>query len=228
MGTELREARVKIILDVEGQQQAAESLEDSTRRTRAEQEKAKREDERIGRGSTGTRRIALRQVAHGQIYRAVTEVIKSIPFGVGLGFAAGIGIAELNERFGPGIGAFLQQVAEEHLPDIVVKTMEQLGIDFNGMASASREWSQLKAELSSISEAFERTGQTAAAAAMTGGALSAGELKDEFLMQREMAMFQIQMLKDRRRIIQMRAGAGAADVLKKTLEETSMSGSVGK
>ena len=231
MATELREAKIVVRMDLQetGDQPAGPERE------RREREKERHRQGRVGWGDSGgsgrgpsqgnpsVARSVKKQLAHGQIYNAVTEVLKSIPI-AGVGFAVAIGAAEINERFGPGVEAFVRGI----LPDEVQKALEFLGIDVNVTAAISKEWIELKAMMFSLSAAFEGTVNVAASVAVGGGELSPGELASEFGLQREMAELQIEILKTRRRILQIYSGEGAARAVKKAMEESSLPGSVGK
>jgi len=225
MTTELREARIKVVLDLEESKGEAKDLEKSVNKTARKQKKVGRDESEAkpGRGKVSSRQIAVRQLTSRGLYYALTELAKSIPV-YGVIAALGIGAAELNERFGPGLEAMLKGL----IPKATREAMEELGIDLNVSAEVSREWSEMKASFSSWSQAFDKTMSIAAATNLTGGAMSPAEGKEEFGMQREMARFQTEMLKTRRRILQMRGGEGISKALKDALEKASLPKSVGK
>ena len=224
MATELREAKIVVRLETQQSEEKVTTLEKRTekvRRARQDMEDEERRDP--SSGSTSQARIAGRQLTHGQLYEAVTGILKSLPV-LGVGFAAAVGAAELNERFGPGSEAFIKGM----LPEWLKSAMDELGIDWNVSAEVSRMWSEMKAQLQTISAAFDGTMNVAGAAAMTGGALTPADLANEFGLQREMAILQIEILKARRRILQVRAGEGASRIIEQALSGSALPGSVGK
>ncbi len=225
MTTELKEARIKVVLDLSESKGEAKELDKSVEKTARKQKKVGEDakEAQTGRGPVSSRRIAIRQLAGGSLFSAVTSILKSVPL-IGIGFAAGISAAELNERFGPGLAAMIEGL----LPGAVVKALDVAGIDLEASAEMSRKWSETKAVLSSLSQAFDRTVQIAAATNLTGGSISPAEAKAEFGLQREMAKFQTEMLKARRRILQIEGGKGVSNAIKGALEQASLPSSVGK
>ena len=228
MATELNEARIKVVLDIEDVKTDAKEVEKSVEKSAKTAKQTKRDTEATGKGGTADRaqRIGMKTLTHGTLFNALTEVLKAIPV-LGFGFAAGIGVAEGIERFGPGIGAFIQKTVDERLSPTARGALWAAGIDFNNLAEMSQGWSETKAILSSFSQGFERATQTSAAIAITGGSISPAEAKQEFAFHRDMARFEILLLKTRRRILQMRGGEGVAKSLSEALDSTLIN-SVGK
>jgi hypothetical protein len=221
MATELREAKIVVRLETQQSEEKVTTLEKRTekvRRARQDMEDEERRDP--SSGSPSAARIAARQAAHGQLYEAVTGLAKSVPV-LGMIAAAGIGLAEANERFGPAV----EGAVRELLPQAVNDALTATGLN---PADLAREWSEFKAQLTSLSAAFDGVTNVAGAAAMTGGALSPADIANEFGLQREMAIIQIEILKARRRILQIRGGEGASRVIEQALSGSALPGSVGK
>jgi len=229
MATELKEARIKVVLDLQDAKDEAKAVEKTVDKTARKQKKIGRDESEseTGTGRVSSKKIALKDLTHGTLFNALTEILKAIPL-AGVVFAGAIGVAEGVERFGPAVGAFIQKFLDDNMSPAIRKSMELAGIDFNDLADAAKFYSEKKAFLSSISQGFERATQTSAAIAITGGSISPSEAKQEFYFHKVQARFEIELLKTRRRILQMMAGEGVANAFSQALSATSLQQSVGK
>lgn len=113
MSTELRDAKIRVVLDLETAEQTATSVEEKTRRARADEERQERR-ERLrdrarrpaGRAGGVAGAVAAARGARGRISRAVATLV---------------GIGALVELLGPSIAAFVAELLPEEL--------KKLGLD---------------------------------------------------------------------------------------------------
>ncbi|RKY16662.1 MAG: hypothetical protein DRQ55_17510, partial [Planctomycetota bacterium] len=214
MPTELREAKIRVVLDLKDSKEEADSLEERTEKTRKDQKDAERDADRPGKGTPG-KKISMRDVRFGTLVNAFKSALLAIPLA---GLA--IGVAEANERLGPGAASFLEGV----LPDSVRKVLAALGLDAEVSADMARWWGENKTFLTAITAGAERTTAMTAAISRTGGNISPGEAWDEFNRQRRFAETQANIEKTRRRILQMTAGAGVGEAMKRALDNAGRPG----
>ena len=219
MPTELREARIKVVLDLGDAKKEATTLEKRTKETRKEQAAAKKEAPARGEPQ---KRIDVRRMFHGNLASNAAEALKSLPAFLGVVAAIGIGVAEMNERFGSGGRAMFNELMDQALPGQAKKVLDLLKAT-NPLFAYGEEMAEwyvgAKAWLTSLSQAAQQTGSVAAAISRTGGTISAQEAGDIFTSERKMAEFEIRVEKTRRFIMQEEAGAGIGRALAKAIKE---------
>ena len=108
---------------------------------------------------------------------------------------AGMGAAELNERFGPAFRGILKEALPAALKDIP-------GLEWLMGASADMAawWPEVKAKVTSLGEAFGQTRNVAAALAITGGDVSPEMVADIFGEERAYAIHKILLEKQKNRL----------------------------
>lgn len=209
MPVTLKDAKIRVVLDLSEGKAEQEGLEERVKRTRKDQEDADRAS-KAPRGREA--RNAVRTVLHGAPYRALRNLLSSIPL-FGIGVAAAAGAAELNERFGPIVEGAIEEVLSK-----------KYGVSLEVLTAGAKGWGELKIQLTTLSEAFERTKKMAAATIIGGGALTAEDALDLFKRQREMAVLEAEIEKTRRRIEQRELGAGVARSVREAIEKAAAPG----
>lgn len=215
MALELKDARITVKIDLGDSEQTLEGVEkrrEEARREDRDDERKKRKEgrEKIKRGVGSFRSLLLFQV--------LTGVLRSLPLGIGAGFAVGIGAAELNERFGPFIDGLIEKWFEKQpADDFSNKVAEKLGIDPPTFSDISKNWSEVKAKLASISTGFDGALSRAAGDILSGGTVPLDEFSDIFAEERRFAEFKILLQKLQRRQQLRLLGKGTLESVRESL-----------
>ena len=237
MAVKLKDAKITVKVDLQGATKSIDSLEERTKKQRADadkQEKAQKKGSKVVGAARGARGLVGAAVGGG-LYQMVAGIVRSLPFGIGAVGAAGIAAAELNERYGPLIEGIMDTKLNEktkqlsEILNIASWIINPLGkglLEWRGGASGlSRDWSELKAELTSISAGLEAGVDVGAADILTGGTYTVEEFTKVFGMTREYAKAQTNLAKAMRRMNQRLIGEGITRSAKVAIEEALGAGS---
>ena len=209
MPVQLKDAEIKVKLDL-GDAEKVGTVEEKTKRQRKEdeRERERRKDrERREGGTKGGRRgggigryIGVGALAAG--FKSLIRAGTSLPFGMGVPFGiaiAGMGAAELNERFGP----MMKGIVEASLPDVIQK-VPGASDALTGLMDMSAEmavwWPAMKAKLTSIGEAFSQTKAIAGAITITGGDITPELVSEIFGEARAASIHRILLEKSKQRL----------------------------
>jgi len=211
MAVQLKDAKITVEIDMKKSEQVVDSLEERTKEQRkeAEEERKKaKKDTRDSKGRKSSRGILRGTVGIG-LFNTVLNIVRSIPF-VEL-FAAGAGLAELNQRLGPYFeGAISKVFADKY------------GIDVRVMTEGAKEWALFKARFTAFGTALEAAKSGGVADILTGGTFTAEEFSDIFNVEMQYArmMSSINSAKTIReqRLIGGSVAESAVDELRKLFE----------
>ena len=220
MAVKLKDAKITVKVDLQSASKNVDSLEKRTKEQRDSAAKQMKEIEKKWNGAVGKfgkAKSLVSAVVGGGLYQSVVGIMKSIPI-AGWGIGIGIGVNELNERFGPLIHGIVEETLTERFGP--------LGGAIGSLPSSQAKlYSRMKAELTSIGTGISAATDVGAADILTGGTFEGGEFADVFGKTREYAKAQTLLSKAIRNMNQRLLGEGIARSAKKAIEDALGSGS---
>jgi hypothetical protein len=205
MAVQLKDAQIRVKLQLSDAKEAVESLEKRTKRQREEAEREERKEKKKERESTSKTRRGMSVLAAGGLVAIFRRVLTSLPFFIGTAAAGGMAVAELGERFGPGGEAAIRKIIAE-----------SLGVDVGSITALSDFgdwWRRQKLKLTSIGTAGSQTVDQAAAIEMGGGVVTKEMAEEMFKQNRDIAILMANIAAAARRAKQTAAGAAVGAVI---------------
>ena len=207
MAVQLKDAQIRVKLELGDAEDTVESLEKRTEKQRKEAQKDERTAKKVGRetkgkGKTGAIRSAL---AAGGLVALFQRLKTSLPFGIGTAAAVGMGAAELGQRYGPNIEAMFQE--------LLVKSTGIPMEGFTALSDLGERWRKQKLRLSSLGTAASETIEQGAAMGMGGGHIDYETAKRLFDANRRVAIVMANLAAAGKRAKQTAAGHAVGEVI---------------
>jgi len=234
MPVQLKDAEIKVKLDLSDADKAGGTLEEKTKRDRERRDRdAKREkdrERRSGRGGRGggsrggsiRRMVGAGALASG--FRGLLHAAGTVALPVGLeqtiGLAAKAAVAtalttmaigEMEEHFGP----FVRGMIKEALPPKMKPLLDVLDL----AGGSGQWWIDLKNDLKAFTEAVQQTKQTAGALGIAGEDITGGLLADIFKEERAAAAHRIMVERNKMRIQRELIGGGIGRAIQKVTDQ---------
>lgn len=191
MAVQLRDAKIRVEIDVDKAAEDVSSLEKRTEKQREEAEKDRRKARDADRKAKDiARRPKGSRLAGAGLTALAAGTMRALPFGAGLVAGAGIAVAELSDRLGPGaeaaINAFLERTTGLRMGDWeIVRTIAD-------------EWANIKQHLGAVGRAVGLTRAQIGSDVLSGGTADVQEVRSLFDLNRRMALFESRLERSKR------------------------------
>ena len=207
MAVQLKDAQIRVKLELGDAEDTVESLEKRTEKQRKEADKDERTAKKVsretkGKGKTGAIRSAL---AAGGLVALFQRLATSLPLFAGTAAAVGIGAAEIGQRYGPAVEAAIKEML-----------YRSTGIDaagFSALSDLGEMWRKQKLRLSSLGTAASETIEQGAAMGMGGGHIDYETAKRLFESNRRVAIVMANLAAAGKRAKQTAAGHAVGEVI---------------